>query len=210
MAQTTDNRFRNGVFLVYPDSAPENWIDILRAQLVPFIVSPLHDKDKDLSELDGDLCLVSKKAHWHVAVTCDGNKPLSYFVDLAKSVNGSTAWKIQNLRSMLRYFCHLDNPEKFQYSTGDVRCYSGASYEQAFELQGVELLHEIKKIIRYSYQHQCDSFQDLVRHLMTDNEDDWLNIVARQCTMFFSSLLKDIHFINKEKKSNESNTNSDS
>ena len=45
-----DNRFRNACFLVYPDSAPVDWIEILRAQKVPVIVSPLHDKDKDLGE----------------------------------------------------------------------------------------------------------------------------------------------------------------
>lgn len=202
MPNSTDNRFRNGVFLVYPDSAPENWIEILRLQHVPFIVSPLHDKDEDLSEFDGDLCLVSKKAHWHVMITCDGNKPLKYFCDLSTSVNGSkTAWKVQNLRSMLRYFCHLDNPEKYQYSVNDVRCYCGASYDQAFDLTGFELLQTIKKIIRYAGQHKITSFQELVRHLMVDHEDDWLKVVCTQCTLFFASYMRDVHFIDKEKNS---------
>lgn len=204
MANSTDNRFRNAVFLVYPDSAPENWIEILRMQHVPFIVSPLHDKDKDLSEFDGDLCLVSKKAHWHVAIMCDGNKPLSYFTELSHSVNGSaTAWKIQNLRSMLRYFCHMDNPEKYQYSVNDIRCYCGASYQNALEMEGYELLRECKKIIKYANEYHIYSFESLVKNLTDNNEDDWLHIISAQRTMFFASYFRDRHFIYKEKQNHE-------
>ena len=199
MSVSTDNRFRNGVFLVYPDSAPANWIDILRQQHVPFIVSPLHDKDHDLSELDGDLCLVTKKAHWHVAVTCDGNKPLSYFCELSKSVNGSTAWKIQNLRSMLRYFCHMDNPEKYQYPVNEIRTFCGADYQSAMELSGIELTMQVKKIWHYCKQKKITSLKALVDNLDRDGEDEWLHIVSSQRTYFFAALLKDTFFIEKEK-----------
>lgn len=198
MANTTDNRFRNGTFLVYPDSAPANWIEILRMQQVPFIVSPLHDKDKDLSEYDGDLVLLSKKAHWHVAILCDGNKPLSYFQELSDSVNGTHAWKIQNVRSMLRYFLHLDNPEKYQYPQNELREFGGASFQSYMELEGRQLLAETKKIVRYCKEYRITSFVGLVDRLIFDGEDDWLYIVSRQCTLFFSSYLRDKHFISKE------------
>ena len=197
-SQTTDNRFRNGVFLVYPDSAPANWIELLRMQQVPFIVSPLHDKDKDLSEYDGDLVLLSKKAHWHVAILCDGNKPLSYFQELSDSVNGTRAWKIQNVRSMLRYFLHLDNPEKYQYPQNELREFGGASFQSYMELEGRQLLAETKKIVRYCKENRITSFVGLVDRLIYDGEDDWLYIVSRQCTLFFSSYLRDKHFISKE------------
>lgn len=194
----TDNRFRNGVFLVYPDSAPPNWIEILRMQQVPFIVSPLHDKDKDLSEYDGDLVLLSKKAHWHVAILCDGNKSLSYFQELSDSVNGTRAWKIQNVRSMLRYFLHLDNPEKYQYPQNELREFGGASFQSYMELEGRQLLAETKKIVRYCKENRITSFVGLVDRLIYDGQDDWLYIVSRQCTLFFSSYLRDKHFISKE------------
>ena len=204
MANSTDNRFRNGTFLVYPDSAPDNWIEILRLQHVPFIVSPLHDKDKDLSEYDGDLVLVSKKAHWHVAIICDGNKPLSYFTELSRSVNGSaTAWKIQNLRSMLRYFCHMDNPEKYQYPVNEIRCYCGASYQNAMEMEGFELLHECRKILRYAREKHIHTFVGLVDSLDNDCELDWLHIVTSQRTLFFTSYFREKFFIYKEMIKNE-------
>lgn len=207
MPAKVDMRFRNGTFLVYPDSAPENWIDILREQHVPFVVSPLHDKDEDLSELDGDLCLVSKKAHWHVAVMCDGNKPLSYFVGLSKSVNGSaSAWKIENLRSMLRYFCHMDNPEKYQYPVADLRSFCGASLDALYQLDGHELTEQIIRICKYISENRITSFKGLCNSLIRHQEFDWFHIVSRQCTLFFASLLRDNSSYNKsnskEKKSN--------
>ena len=41
-----DGRARAWTFLVYPDSAPENWRDILDTTVcVPWVESPLHDPD---------------------------------------------------------------------------------------------------------------------------------------------------------------------
>ena len=38
-------RTRNYATVVYPDSAPENWQEILTQHFVPAFISPLHDKD---------------------------------------------------------------------------------------------------------------------------------------------------------------------
>ncbi len=40
-----ETRKRNWVFVVYPDSAPENWREMLRDIHVPGYVSPLHEDD---------------------------------------------------------------------------------------------------------------------------------------------------------------------
>lgn len=46
------------LFEFYPDSAPENWREIINSWLVDCLVSPLHDSD--VNE-DG----TPKKPHWH-------------------------------------------------------------------------------------------------------------------------------------------------
>ena len=53
-----DERKRNYATLVYPDSAPENWQEILSELKVPVFISPLHDKDVNA---DGK----PKKPHYH-------------------------------------------------------------------------------------------------------------------------------------------------
>src|SRR5699024_11179639 len=54
-----DERTRNWTFVVYPESAPEDWREIIDDLHVPWIESPLHDKDVNP---DGEI----KKPHWHV------------------------------------------------------------------------------------------------------------------------------------------------
>ena len=40
-----DKRTRNWMIIVYPDSAPERWEDILDEMHIAWACSPLHDKD---------------------------------------------------------------------------------------------------------------------------------------------------------------------
>ena len=47
-------RTRSWTFIVYPDSAPENWRSILDEDHIQWIESPLHDKDLNAdNEFDG-------------------------------------------------------------------------------------------------------------------------------------------------------------
>ena len=54
----TDSRVRNYATIVYQESAPAGWLDILDELHIPAFVSPLHDKDLNK---EGEI----KKAHWH-------------------------------------------------------------------------------------------------------------------------------------------------
>ena len=54
---TKDGRYRQWTIVVYPESAPENWRNLLNGQT--WIESPLHDKDVNP---DG----TEKKSHWHI------------------------------------------------------------------------------------------------------------------------------------------------
>ena len=50
---------RNWAFVLYIESAPSNWLDILIKSGLSFAVSPYHDKDINP---DGEV----KKAHYHI------------------------------------------------------------------------------------------------------------------------------------------------
>ena len=41
---------RNWTFLVYPESAPADWVSKLQATGLPVAISPLHDKDINPTE----------------------------------------------------------------------------------------------------------------------------------------------------------------
>ena len=65
-----DDRSTNWATVVYPDSAPDNWLQILRDMLIPCFVSPLHDQDYNA---DGE----PKKPHYHVQFCFDSNSKRS-------------------------------------------------------------------------------------------------------------------------------------
>ena len=60
-------RTRNYATVVYPESAPDNWKDILSQLFVPAFISPLHDSDLNPT---GEI----KKPHYHVMLMFEGVK----------------------------------------------------------------------------------------------------------------------------------------
>ena len=63
-------RAKDWTFIVYPESAPEDWRSILADKLqVKAIISPLHDKD-----ILDDVEQTPKKAHYHVILRFDSVK----------------------------------------------------------------------------------------------------------------------------------------
>lgn len=132
-----ESRYRVWTCIVYPESAPENWESILDDKHISFCVSPLHCYD--VNELDGEL----KKAHYHVIFAFEGKKSFEQVFELTEQLNSPIPKRVDSLRGAVRYLVHYDNPEKFQYSISDIRCYGGfdlADYFQA-STQPVSMHH---------------------------------------------------------------------
>ena len=111
-------RTRNFATVVYPESAPFNWLEILSDQKVSAFVSPLHDKDINPN---GE----PKKEHYHVLIMFDSVKTIEQALDLFKLIGGvQYCEQIQSIRGYARYLCHLDNPEKAQYNVDDINSFS--------------------------------------------------------------------------------------
>lgn len=89
-------------------TAPDNWIEELQLTGLPFMVSPLHDKDVNP---DGTF----KKPHFHVIVSWSNTttyRSARGLCDLLKCPNPQT---LKSVGGAFRYHKHLDNPEKYQY-----------------------------------------------------------------------------------------------
>ena len=59
-------RTRNYSSIIYPESAPKNWLEILEDYHIEAIISPLHQYD--INEKTGEL----KKEHYHVIILFEG------------------------------------------------------------------------------------------------------------------------------------------
>ena len=112
MPQGNKKRYRCYTFLVYPDSAPADWLDRLRAFHVPMYVSPLHDHDIDE---DGQ----PKKPHYHVMVLFDTQKGIDACDEIIEDVKGvkppMKIFIVASPRAYARYLLHLDDPGKYPY-----------------------------------------------------------------------------------------------
>lgn len=115
-------RKRNYATILYEESVPNDFIEIITSWHVPALLSPYHDKDKNPH---GE----NKKPHWHLMIMFDGLKTKEQAQNLFSLVNGVGCEVIESIRGYARYLCHLDNPEKHEYSTEDIIQFAGADYQ---------------------------------------------------------------------------------
>lgn len=176
-----DVRFRNFATVVYPDSAPENWSEILSKQFIPAFISPLHDKDKDPTGED-------KKPHWHVVLMFDGKKSIEQVTEIFNLIGGVGCEKVNSIRGYARYLCHLDNPEKYQYNQSDVRCLSGADYPSTIGL-AIDKYKAIGEMIDFCEENDIVSYSELLKYCRLERFD-WFRILCDNGTVVMKEYLK--------------------
>lgn len=153
-----DGRSRTWMILLYEDDPTHKAVlDGRLADLDWNYAGRKHDKDDGVKE------------HHHVVVLFkDGRKNTDIAADLGIDKRWLRAW--DRKKKALRYLCHRDNPEKFQYSTDGIY---GTIAEQAVgacskgnELSEVQSVQEITRILR-----EIDGFVSY---------DFFLNLVSQQ------------------------------
>lgn len=177
-------RTRNFGTIVYPDSVntPPDWMDILSDQKVPIMISPLHDKDINAS--GGE----PKKPHYHVMLCFEGVKTADQAKAIFDLVGGVGLEVVQSLRGYARYLCHLDNPEKFQYDTADVRCLCGADFAAAISLV-TDKYKAVGEMIAYCRDNNIVSFSDLLEWAMVERYD-WFRVLCDNGAVIMEKYLK--------------------
>lgn len=148
---------RHWLYIVYPESAPENWIEMLKNTMVQFAVSPLHDKDLDVA---GNL----KKPHWHVIVKFDGPTTFNSAVSYCEITKGPMPTICESLRGAYEYFVHKNDPDKYQYSTTDIKEFNGFVVEMSQD-ESMKIKQELAEIIVSESVSEMVEFDYLVRNL---------------------------------------------
>lgn len=174
-------RTRNFACVVYPESAPENWQDILSDCFVPAFVSPIHNCD---SNPTGEV----KKAHYHVIIMFDGVKTREQALEIFNKIGGVGCEVVQSIRGYARYLCHLDNPEKFQYAVEDVRSYCGADYVSVIGLV-TDKYKAIGEMIDFCQENNIISYATLLEFCMR-NRSDWFRVLCDNGTVVMKEYLK--------------------
>lgn len=139
-------------FIMYPESAPHNWKDILESTGLPICISPLHDKDVDPGEQ-------IKKAHWHVLLAWDGPTTAAVASKICEQVHGAVLEPIASVKGIYDYHIHKNNPEKHQYNDSDRLLLNGFNIYNYAALTTEEDVLLKKQIFDYIIQNDiCEYF----------------------------------------------------
>lgn len=178
-------RTRNFATIVYPDSAPDNWLQILRDSQLNIFVSPLHDSDVNP---DGEI----KKPHYHVLVTFDSVKTQAQFLEFAETFGGVGQEKVNSLRGYARYLCHLDNPEKYRYKEEDVISIGTDDYLSIISLPS-DKYTAIREMIDFINHEEIYMFSDLLLYCSMNNEA-WFRCLCDNGSYVIKEYLKSALF----------------
>lgn len=172
---------RDWTFIVYPESAPDNWRTVLDETHLRWIESPLHDKDMNA---DGEI----KKSHYHILLTFDGPVTEKQVIKLIDPLNTPLPKKVGSACGLVRYMAHLDNPEKYQYSRDEIVGHCGADVESYFELTKTSKMSVMKEIITYIYENKIDNYADFLM-ICIQHSDDWFDVAINYNTLAINKMI---------------------
>ena len=176
-----DDRARNFACVVYPESAPEDWQQILAANFVPAFISPLHDQDIDPQDQP-------KKPHYHVIMMFEGKKSKDQVQELFDLIGGVGLEVVKSVRGYARYLCHLDNPEKAQYDTAKVKCLCGSDYVGIIGL-ALDKYIAIAEMMDFCDEYEINSFY-LLSKFARLNRSDWFRILCDSSAVYMREWLQ--------------------
>lgn len=183
MSKSATTRTRNFATVVYPESAPEDWKVILGESCIPCFISPLHDQDVNPG---GE----PKKEHYHVMLMFDSVKTPAQAEEVFQSIGGVGCEIVQSIRGYARYLCHLDNPEKHQYSPEDVTTYGGADYHGVIGL-AIDRYKAIIEMTAFIREQCITSYAELFDWCAV-HRNDWMRVLCDNGTYVIREYLKSI------------------
>lgn len=176
----------------YPDSMPEDWRDIASKSGYE-LLAMFHDQDVTM---DGEL----KEPHWHIAVRLehagdinDAKEALLPLGVKEKSIQWRDSW-----RAVARYLCHLDDPNKTQYSPDHVLEFGGADYMTAINRQK-DKYRIIAAMQDWVDGNECLSFAQLFRYAR-NNDMEWYMALCDNCSIVMREYIKSCRYDTMEER----------
>lgn len=177
---------RNWAFVLYPESAPEDWRERLQQTGLPCVVSPLHDKDIDPTGQP-------KKPHYHIILVYSGPTAYSVVSALTSSLNQPIPQALESVKGYYRYLTHKDNPDKAQYLEQDITTINGFDISDFAELTRSEVNEIIRKTQKLCRDMDIVEYSDLLDYLL-DNEYLAEHDIVSSHTLLFNSYLRSRRF----------------
>lgn len=176
-------RTRNWTFLVWVDSAPQNWRDIIDEEHIEWVESPLHEHDINA---DG----AQKKPHWHILVLYESVKTYEQIKELTDKLHTTIPQKCAGVKGLVRYMAHLDNPEKAQYSISQIIGHGGIDVTALLRPSSSERYQLIAEMMDFVEDNKIIEIQDLLLYARRKRFDDWFPLLCDNSAYIMGALLK--------------------
>lgn len=177
------DRTRTWTCVLYPESAPENWRDILDDLHIEWVESPLHDKD---ISADGS----PKKAHKHILFLFTGPKSYEQVKSITDSIKQPIPERCHNAKALIRYMAHLDDPNKAQYPVDQIVGHGGVDVQDFLRPSASQRYDLIREMIRFCDSSGIVELADLLSYAAENRYEDWFPLLCDSAAYVMSCHLK--------------------
>lgn len=190
-----DKRSNKWAFLLYQESAPKNYLDILEEMHIPFVLSPWHDKD--INKETGEF----KKAHKHGILFFESLKSYTQVSELLTEKLNTPSYVeiVMSPKGMYDYFIHAENPGKTLYNIDEIESGCGFELDQFLITNNNDQF--LSTVIDIIEEHNFTEFNNLVRYARVENPS-LLNLIIDN-TYFFAKYLDSRRHSSSRKESEE-------
>lgn len=183
----SDERAYSWTIIFYPESAPENFLEVIQSWRAKYWLSPIHDKDVDANG-------VPKKEHYHLVLKFSSKKSVNQIQELSNQLSSvHVDWVhcyVPELRGMIRYLVHFDDANKAPYSLNDIRFGCGADLMDYFT-DASDTDYCVAEMMKYIDESETASFAQLSRYA-ANNRPDWFRVLTSKRTVFISAYCKSV------------------
>lgn len=176
-------RTRSWTFIIYPDSAPDNWREIIDEEHIQWVESPLHDKD--VCE-NGE----PKKPHWHILLMYESVKDYEQVKRITDKLTATIPQKCNGAKGLVRYMAHLDNSKKTQYSISDIIGHGGADVLELLKPSSSERYQLIAEMINFVQEKDIIEMEDLLVYASSERFDDWFPLLCDNSAYIMGAMIK--------------------
>ncbi len=176
-------RTRSWTFILYPESAPSNWREVLDELFIEWVESPLHDKD--VNE-DGEI----KKSHWHILLMFPSVKSSEQVLEITEMLNATVPQRAMSAKGVVRYMIHIDNPEKFQYKKSELISHGGADIAELLRPTSSDRYELIKEMIIFIRDNDIREMKDLLDYAIEKRFDDWFPLLSDNSAYIVGQYIK--------------------
>lgn len=177
MATSSKQKARYACFVVYPESAPEDWREQLRASHGSFAISPLHGGDDEES-----------KDHYHCVYMHGGPATLSVMqraIPEGIAANGHIELCLHP-RNYQRYLVHLDDPDKQQWDGNPrelIETFNGFPLDLSRDYSKEERYQQRMDVIAIIRDNDLCEYADLLEGLIDSGMFDLFDYASNHTIM---------------------------